>query len=145
MSNPPDEFVVKPEPRNENLTARVSGIDQQGNAVETRVVHERALTLFLNSQEIVTMMTIGDHPELLALGYLVNQNMLLRDTKVTDIDYDEDLQVVVVRTEQETDFEEKMKKKENINQGNNENTMKNKTKKEKQKKKKKTKSIQIFF
>ena len=106
-----NEFLVRPEPENETLTAPVSGIDHEGNRVETRVVHERALTLFLNSQEVVTMMTIGDHPELLALGYLINQNMLARDEPVTGIDYDDDLQVVVVRTETETDFEEKMKKR----------------------------------
>ncbi|MEM9278809.1 MAG: formate dehydrogenase accessory sulfurtransferase FdhD [Pseudomonadota bacterium] len=106
-----NEFLVKPEPENENLTAPVTGIDQEGNAIETRVVHERALTLFLNAQEVVTMMTIGDHPELLAIGYLVNQNMLARDEEITAVDYDDDLQVVVVRTETETDFEEKMKKK----------------------------------
>lgn len=111
MNNVVNEFLVKPEPENENLTAPVTGIDQEGNAIETRVVHERALTLFLNAQEVVTMMTIGDHPELLAIGYLVNQNMLARDEEITAVDYDDDLQVVVVRTETETDFEEKMKKK----------------------------------
>jgi len=57
------------------------------------------------------MMTIGDHPELLAIGYLVNQNMLTKTDEVTGVDYDEDLEVVVVRTEVETNFEEKMKKK----------------------------------
>ncbi|MGI9353359.1 MAG: formate dehydrogenase accessory sulfurtransferase FdhD [Rhizobiaceae bacterium] len=106
-----EEFLVKPEPDNKSLTAPVSGIDHDGNRIETRVVHERALTLYLNSQEVVTMMTIGDHPELLALGYLINQNMLAHDDAVTGIDYDEDLGVVVVRTEAETDFEEKMKKR----------------------------------
>ena len=40
------------------------------------MVVERPLTLFLNGQEIVTMMTIGDYPDYLAVGYLLNQNML---------------------------------------------------------------------
>jgi FdhD protein len=79
--------------------------------VSTSVVSEKALTLFLNSQEIVTMMTIGDHPEMLAVGYLLNQNMLHTDDTITGIDYDEDLQVVVVRTERATDYEAKLKKK----------------------------------
>ncbi len=52
---------------------------------------ERALTIFLNSQEIVTAMTIGDYPEYLALGYLLNQNMLQPDDAVTGVDYDEEL------------------------------------------------------
>lgn len=57
------------------------------------------------------MMTIGDHPDLLAIGYLLNQNMLEPGNPVTGVDYDEDLEVVVVRTERETDFEAKLQKK----------------------------------
>jgi FdhD protein len=75
------------------------------------VVVEQPLTLYLNGQEIVTMMTIGDHPDCLAVGYLLNQNMLRPDDTLTGIDYDEELSVVVVRTERVTDFEEKLKKK----------------------------------
>ena len=75
------------------------------------VTVERPLTIFLNSQEIVTAMTIGDHPDYLAIGYLLNQNMLRPDDVVTGVDYDEELPVVVVRTERETDYEEKLKKK----------------------------------
>src|SRR2546430_2753959 len=56
-------------------------------------------------------MTIGDYPEYLALGYLLNQNMVKADDKVTGIDYDEDHAVVVVRTERSTDYEQKLKKK----------------------------------
>jgi FdhD protein len=74
-------------------------------------VTEKALTLFLNSQEVVTMMTIGDHPDLLAVGYLKNQNMLRPDDVITGIEYDDDLEVVIVRTERETNFEDKLKKK----------------------------------
>jgi FdhD protein len=71
-----NEFIVAPDPLDPRLTRTVSGIDQTGAAVETKVPVERPLTLYLNGQEIVTMMTIGDHPEDLALGYLLNQNML---------------------------------------------------------------------
>lgn len=104
-------FVLAPDPHDPKLSATVSGIDHEGNRTDTRVVQEKALTLFLNSQEVVTMMTIGDHPDLLAIGYLVNQNMLSRADDITEIEYDEELSVVVVRTGGETDFEEKMKKK----------------------------------
>src|SRR5690606_21074945 len=58
-----------------------------------------------------TMMTINDYPDYLALGYLLNQNMLLPDDVVTGVEYDEDLQVVVVRTERNTDYEQKLKKR----------------------------------
>ncbi|MEM9330687.1 MAG: formate dehydrogenase accessory sulfurtransferase FdhD [Pseudomonadota bacterium] len=111
MTRPEDDFLVKPEPENQELTATVQGIDHFGNAMETRVVHERSLTLFLNAQEVVTIMTIGDHPELLALGYLINQDMLSSEDIVTGIDYDDDLETIVVRTKSETNFEEKLKKK----------------------------------
>ena len=106
-----DPYLLKPDPTAPNLSASVTGIDQNGNSIETRVVTEKPLTLYLNAQEVVTMMTIGDHPDLLAVGYLKNQNMLADDDVITEIDYDEDLEVVIVRTERETNFEEKLKKK----------------------------------
>jgi FdhD protein len=105
------EFIVRPDATDQRLSTIVEGIDQNGNAVDTRVVTEKALTLYLNAREIVTMMTIGDHPDLLALGYLLNQNMLKPTDRVTGIDYDEELEVVVVRTEEETNYEDKLKKK----------------------------------
>ena len=106
-----EEFEVRPDPDDPRLTERVAGIDQDGRAVEAAVTVERPLTLFLNGREIVTMMTIADYPEYLAVGYLLNQNMLRPDDRVTAVEYDDDIETVVVRTERETDFEEKLKKK----------------------------------
>ena len=100
-----------PNPDDPRLTEPVTGIDQDGNTVESRVVVERPLTLVLNGQEIVTMMTIGDYPDYLAVGYLANQNMLLPGDTITGIDHDDDLGVVVVRTDRTTDYEEHLKKK----------------------------------
>ncbi|EWY42741.1 formate dehydrogenase [Skermanella stibiiresistens SB22] len=108
---PLEEFLVRPDPTDPRLTKRVTGIDQTGAPIETSVTVERPLTLFLNGQEIVTMMTICDYPEYLALGYLLNQNMLRTDDRVTDIVYDDEIETVVVRTERPTDFEQKLKKK----------------------------------
>ncbi|HEV3175573.1 MAG TPA: formate dehydrogenase accessory sulfurtransferase FdhD [Stellaceae bacterium] len=105
------EFTIKPDPEDPRLVRRVRGVDQDGKPVETSVVMERPLTLFLNGQEIVTMMTIGDHPNYLAVGYLLNQNMLRADDVVTAIDYDDDLETVVVRTKRRTNFERKLRKK----------------------------------
>ena len=104
-------FQIAPDPSDPRLTRPVSGLDQDGNRSEIRVVEERPLTIFLNSQEIVTAMTIGDHPDYLAVGYLQNQGMLLASDTVTAIDHDEELETVVVRTERATDYEEKLKKK----------------------------------
>jgi len=105
------EFTVQPDPDDPRLTRRVAGIDQEGKSIETAVVTERPLTLFLNGREIVTMMTIGDHPDYLAVGYLLNQNMLGPEDRIIGVDYDEEIETVVVRTDRETDFEDKLKKK----------------------------------
>ncbi len=102
---------VRPDPADPRLTRQVEGVDETGQPILTSVVTERPLTLYLNSQEIVTMMTIGDHPDYLAVGYLLNQNMLLPDDRVTAIDVDEELGVVVVRTKRATNYETKLKKK----------------------------------
>src|SRR5262245_48718164 len=104
-------FVVAPQPDDPRLTETVTGMDESGAPAEISVVVGRPLTLYLNAQEIVTMRTIGDNPDLLALGYLLNQNMLLPEDEVTGIDYDEDLSVVIVRTERRTNYEEKLKKR----------------------------------
>jgi FdhD protein len=111
ITTPKDHYLLRPDPADPRLTERVAGVDQSGERIETSVTVERALTIYLNAQEIVTAMTIGDYPEYLALGYLLNQNMLRPDDEVTGVDYDEDLAVAVVRTERATDYEAKLKKK----------------------------------
>src|SRR5437667_9683297 len=111
MTAPKDSYLIRPDPLDPRLTERVNGLDQTGQKIETRVTVERALTIFLNGQEIVTAMTINDYPEYLALGYLLNQHMLLPDDVVTGIDYDKELAVVVVRTKRKTNYEKKLKKK----------------------------------
>jgi FdhD protein len=111
MQPKPSTYLLAPDPHDPRLTREVQGIDQSGAPVSTRVTVERPLTLYLNSREIVTMMTIGDHPAELAIGYLLNQNMLKATDTVTGVDYDDDLEVVVVRTAHETNFEDKLRKK----------------------------------
>ena len=104
-------YLIYPNPDNASLTSEVTGRDHTGAAVDVDVVTERGLTVYLNKQEIVTLMTLGDHPQYLAVGFLLNQNMLQADDVITDIDYDEELEVAIVRTQRETDYEDKMKKK----------------------------------
>lgn len=104
-------YVVAPNLERVGLTRSVQGIDHMGARQSIAVVEERPLTIYLNSQEIVTAMTIGDYPEYLALGFLRNQGMIAADTVITSVDYDDDLDVVVVRTPDKTDFEEKLRKK----------------------------------
>ncbi|MGB0843590.1 MAG: formate dehydrogenase accessory sulfurtransferase FdhD [Alphaproteobacteria bacterium] len=102
---------ILPNPEADGLTTLLSGIDHTGEEIKLHVTTERPLTLFLNGQEIVTMMTIGDHPEYLAHGYLINQGMLKPSDVVEGFDYDEELGVIIVRTAKATNFEAKLKKK----------------------------------
>ena len=105
------DYLIAPEPGAPRLTRRVVGTDHTGAETEISVVEERPLTIFLNSQEIVTAMTIGDYPEYLAVGFLRNQGMLRDDDVITKVEYDDDLEVIVVRTERQTSYEEKVRKK----------------------------------
>jgi FdhD protein len=104
-------YLIAPDPGAPRLTRAVDGVDHDGQPTTISVVEERPLTIFLNGQEIVTAMTIGDYPEYLALGFLRNQGMLRADETVHRVEYDEDLDTVVVRTDGQTTFEEKLKKK----------------------------------
>ncbi len=104
-------YLIAPDVSQNRLTRRVRGKDQTGISQEINVIEERPLTIFLNSQEIVTSMTIGDYPEYLAVGFLRNQGMLHSDDYITGVDYDEELEAVVVRTARKTNYEEKLSKK----------------------------------
>lgn len=105
------KMILKPNINNPKLTRKISGYDQEMKKISLDVVEEQPLTLFLNSQEIVTMMTINDYPEFLAVGYLLNQNMISRDDEITSIEYEDEINVVVVRTKKKSNFEKKLKKK----------------------------------
>ncbi len=106
-----DPMDIRPDPDNPRLTRKLAAVDHLGGQVEISVVEERPLTIYLNAQEIVTAMTIGDYPDYLAVGYLRNQGMLEAGEEITGISYDEEVETVVVRTARQTDYEEKLKKK----------------------------------
>ena len=105
------EFHISPNLENDSLTETIECLNESGENIKLPVVREIPLTIYLNKQEIVTAMTLGDMPDLLAVGYLLNQNMLKRDDIISEIDYDEDLKVVIVRTERKTNYEKKMERK----------------------------------
>ena len=105
------DLPILPDPSDPRLTRAVAAVDQHGAAQEIRVVEERPLTIYLNRQEIVTAMTIGDYPEYLGVGYLRNQGMLAPGEVPVAVDFDAEVETVVVRTAHETDFEEKLQKK----------------------------------
>ena len=104
-------FDIAPEPDAEGLTANLQGLDAQGQPISLPVVQERPLTIYLNRQEIITAMTLGDRPKEMAVGFLFNQNMLKRGDVIIGIDYDDEIDVVVVRTAHKTDYEAKLQKR----------------------------------
>lgn len=105
------EFYISPDLGEENLTKTIDCFNETGEQIKLPVVTEIPLTIYLNKQEIVTAMTLGDMPELLAVGYLLNQKMLKSADIISEINYDKELQVVVVRTDRKTNYEKKMEKK----------------------------------
>ena len=105
------EFYISPDLGNDDLTKSIDCFNETGEQIKLPVVMEVPLTIYLNKQEIVTAMTLGDMPELLAVGYLLNQKMLKSEDIISEINYDKELQVVVVRTNRKTNYEKKMEKK----------------------------------
>ena len=109
--NTSNSLILQPNIDDNKLTKKVSGINELNEPIDIDVVTEKPLTIYLNSQEIVTTMTLGDMPKELSVGYLLNQNMINRKDVIEDIDYDEDIDVVIVRTKRKTNYEKKLSKK----------------------------------
>ena len=105
------DFDIAPDPHAAGLTTSLQGVDASGKSIDLPVVTEKPLTIYLNRQEIVTAMTLGDRPQQMSVGFLYNQNMLQNGDHITAIDYDEELSVVIVRTAHETNYEAKLQKK----------------------------------
>ena len=106
-----DLYIIAPNTKDKRLTRQVRGLSYEGEQTELSVIEERPLTIFLNSTEILTAMTIGDYPKYLALGFLANQGMIKSYDEVDRIDDDDESQTVIVRTRIETSYEDKLKKK----------------------------------
>ena len=109
--NNSNNMLIGPNLEDKTLVSSVTGKDHLGQINEINVIEERPLSIYLNSQEIVTAMTIGDHPKYLALGFLKNQKLIKENEKITGIDFDDETRTVVVRTENESNYEQKIKKK----------------------------------
>lgn len=73
-----------------NAAEAASAIDEFGDAREGQVAAERALTLYLDKREIITLMTLGTRPELLVLGWLRNQRLLqsIEQIKAVQVDWE---------------------------------------------------------
>lgn len=79
-----------------NAAEPASAIDEFGDLREGHVAAERALTLYIDKREIVTLMTLGTQPELLVLGWLRNQRLLrdIEQIKAIQVDWETDAAVV---------------------------------------------------
>ena len=90
----------------------VNGVNEFGEIIEGHIAAERALTIYLNKREIVTLMTLGTQPELLVLGWLRNQRLVKSIDEVKAIQVDWETESVAVTTHDVVDgLDEKLSKK----------------------------------
>jgi len=80
------------------LTREIEVLDEYGERRSIHIPDERPLTLYVDKRELVTLMTLGAEPELLALGYLRNQRLVASVDEVLSITADWDVNAVAVRT-----------------------------------------------
>ncbi len=79
-------------------TLAVEAIDEYQNTRELHIADERPLTIYIDSYEIVTLMTLGTQPELLALGYVRNQGLITDIREIKSVQVDWDVNAVAITT-----------------------------------------------
>jgi len=95
-------------------THPVVAVDEYGHARDLHIAGEFPLTLKVDGREVVTLMTLGTHPEELALGYLRNQRLIERLEEIKSVDVDWDRDVVLIETTHGRgiiDWEQKLSKR----------------------------------
>lgn len=80
------------------VTRTVWATNARGERVASTIPCERALTVYVDKREIVTLMTLGAHPEWLVLGYLVNQRLVRSVAEVASITVDWEVGAAAVQT-----------------------------------------------
>jgi FdhD protein len=80
------------------LTFEVEAINERGEAVATAIAGEHPLTLYLDKREIVTLMTLGQAPEALAVGYLRNQRLVGSVDEILAVQVDWETEAVAITT-----------------------------------------------
>jgi FdhD protein len=94
------------------LTFEVEAINERGEALATPIAGEHPLTLYLDKREIVTLMTLGQAPEALAIGYLRNQRLVKSVEEIAAVQVDWETASVAVTTRRRLEgLEDKMKKR----------------------------------
>ena len=106
--------IKRPEMTNAGIAASypVSVTDEFGNTRKTHITGERPLTIYIDKQEIVTLMTLGKFPELLVMGYLYNQGFIKTVAEIKAVQVDWDIEsATVVTTNGSDNWDEKLKKR----------------------------------
>jgi len=98
-------------------------IDEHGQSREMALTGERPLTIYLDKVEIVTLMTMGTQPELLTLGYILNQGFIQTLDDVVAIQVDWDVDAVAVTTRQQQSDIDKILSKRTVTSGCGQGTM----------------------
>jgi FdhD protein len=94
------------------LTFEVEALNERGEAVPTPIAGEHPLTLYVDKREIVTLMTLGQAPEALAIGYLRNQRLVGSVDQIAEVQVDWDTNAVAVTTRTPLKgLDEKMRKR----------------------------------
>lgn len=98
-------------------------IDENGESREMSLTGERPLTIYLNTIEIVTLMTLGAQPELLTLGYLRNQGLVDELEDIESIQVDWDVEAVAVTTRKSKENLEELTSRRTVTSGCGQGTM----------------------
>lgn len=80
------------------LTRSVRIVNEQGEAEDISIPAERDLTVYVDKRELVTLMTLGAHPEWLVLGYLRNQRLVPALDNIESVTVDWDVGAAAVKT-----------------------------------------------
>jgi len=112
MSSVPERRLPELSDAGLKATANVTARDEFNQPVDGAIAVERALTLYLDKKELVTLMTLGNHPELLILGWLRNQRMVNDIEQVKAIQVDWETQSAAIVTWDGVDgIDEKLERK----------------------------------
>ena len=102
---------------------QTQAIDEFGKIRDVSLTTERPLTIYLDKREIVTLMTMGTHPEILTLGYLKNQGLISAIEDINAVQVDWDVEAVAVTTTQQTEHIEPLIQKRTVTSGCGQGTM----------------------
>jgi FdhD protein len=80
------------------LTSAAQAVNEFGQTIDIAIPAERALTIYVDKRELVTLMTLGAEPELLVLGYLKNQRLIDAAADIDSITVDWDVGAAAVKT-----------------------------------------------